>query len=342
MINFDKHLKELMYEEDFFIIPSLGAFIASFTQAEITDEGQLIAPKKSFDFNGLLHVDDTDKFINYIKEKENISKGEVIDQLKNYLTRFKNGLNDNGKMILADVCAIRVSDQGYLEGKFNPELSFYTKPSFSEPVVPISVSQKIKEEINQFPQVQGEELTEEEENAEYTGDLEEEESNNKWLKYLLYLIPLLLIFGALYYVILYKPFETKTTIVAEENLEMEQSVAAKPDSVYIDANGEIDENVNPQDVVEEIKQGLVDQEGNARLKRFEVSAGLFDLKENAEKLVKRMGDAGFDAEIKLVNGMRRVYVPVNGIEAAEAMSNRIEQFTGDKSVYFDENGISNR
>lgn len=343
MINFDKHLKELLYEEDFFIIPSLGAFIATFTQAAITEEGQLIEPTKSFDFNGLLHKDDTEKFINYIKAKENISKGEVIDQLRNYLINFKSALNANGKMILADICAIKISKEGYLEGKFNPELNFYSKPSFSEPVAPISASQKIQEEISHYPAVQGDELSEEQENAEYTGDLEyEEEGQNKWLKYLLYLIPLFLIFGALYYVIFYKPCELKTASnqVEHEHINNESASESTKDSTYVAENGEI---LNPQDVVDEIKQGLVEQqEGAVILKRFEVSAGLFDLKENAEKLVKRMEAAGFDAEIKIVNGMRRVYVPVNGIEAAEAMSNRIEQFTGDKSVYFDENGISNR
>ncbi|AWV96870.1 HU domain-containing protein [Arcticibacterium luteifluviistationis] len=342
MINFDKYLRELLYEEDFFIVPSLGAFIATFTQAEITEEGKLIEPTKSFDFNGLLHSDDNDKFINYVKAKENISKGEVIDQLKNYLLQFKSGLAANGKMVLADVCTIKVSEQGSFEGEFDPELNYYAKPSFSETVIPISTHQRIRDEISHYPTVQGEELSEQQENAEYTGDLEyeEDERRNKWLKYLLYLIPLFLILGSLYYVILYKPFasKTETSVSFEEKDSTEVLSEIYADSVYIDADGEIDENVNPADVIEEIKDGLIAQEE----KVFQVSAGLFSNKENAEKLVARMEAAGFNAEIKIVNGMRRVYVPVNGIDDAEIMSNKIEQFTGDKSVYFDENGISNR
>jgi ribosomal protein L7/L12 len=126
-----------------------------------------------------------------------------------------------------------------------------------------------------------------------------------------------------------------TTYIEVDTTNIDETII-EIDSTILDASK------NTEIIEKEINaQSQNSEKLNSRIK-FEVSAGLFKNKENADKLSKRMNEVGFKSEIKLVNGLRRVYVSVIGADEAEAMSKRIEQFTGDKSVYFDENGISNR
>jgi hypothetical protein len=327
MINFDKHLKELLFEEDFLIIPGLGAFIAKFSQAKLSESGEVIGPVKSFDFNSLLDTDDKNKFINYIVSKENLPKSDIEFQLKNYLFDLKSKLSTNTKVVLSDLCSLEKSKEGSLIGQFISELNFYNKPDFQEDLA------KNPKVIFRTPQTISDGVEEQIFNETYTEDFEEEEVRTNWLKYLMYILPLLLVFGALYYVVLYKPFEKKEIVQLENIVPIEKVIS---DSTIISDNEIITDNIeNPKVVQSGLKNVKAQQ-------RFEVSAGVFKKKENAENLVQRMKKAGFIAEIKLVSGMRRVFVGVNGVDEAEAMSKKIEQFTGDKSVYFDDNGISNR
>jgi hypothetical protein len=332
MINFDKHLKDLLYKEDFLIIPGMGAFIAKFSQAKLSETGDIIEPVKSFDFNTLIDTDDSNKFMNYILGKENLPKSDIDIQLKNYLFQIKTDLSTNKKVVLADLCSLQRTEAGNLNGQFISELNFYTKPGFQ------AVKTQELEEVYNAPVPILENPAKELSNDEiYTSDFEEEEGTN-WLKYLLYILPLLLVFGALYYVVLYKPFEKKE-LVKPEKVELSEVISGDT-TIILNLEETVDSAQN-EAIIEEIHAGLKDQ--NSDNNKFEVSAGLFKSRENAEILLKKMKDAGFsNTEIKVVNGMRRVLISVNGMEAAEAMSKRIEQFTGDKSVYFDKNGISNK
>jgi len=339
MTDFIKHLKDILYQEDFLIVPGLGAFIAKFSQAKLSAKGDVIGPNKTFEFNGLLNSDDRNKFINYVLSKEITSKPELEVQLKAFLFTLKSSLNANEKLVLGDICELQMIDKGELIGNFISKLNFYEKPDSQ-----ISNTLETKEETYLVEK----RIVNEKVEDTYTEDFEVDYSESRnWLKYLLYIIPLLLIFGALYSVILYRPFNKY--MVVKDDIEI------KVDTTYIEVDTtnidetiiEIDSTIldaskNTEIIEKEINaQSQNSEKLNSRIK-FEVSAGLFKNKENADKLSKRMNEVGFKSEIKLVNGLRRVYVSVIGADEAEAMSKRIEQFTGDKSVYFDENGISNR
>jgi hypothetical protein len=328
MLDFNKHLRDILYQEDFLIVPGLGAFIAKFSQAKLSDNGEVIGPFKTFDFNGLLNSDDRNKFINYVLSKESGSKSEIEAQLKEFTFAFKSNLSANKKLNLADICLVQMTNEGDLVGDFISETNFYELADTR-----VSSIYESKEEIYSKETPVVNEMAD----NSYTEDFEVDYSEKRnWLKYLLYIIPLLLIFGALYSVILYQPFNKSAEVM--DNIEI------KVDTTQINAT--IDTStVDSSESLEISKEISSQKQSNQKLDsngRFEVSAGIFKNKENADKLAKRMNEAGFKSEIKLVNGMRRVYVSVSGIDAAEAMSKRIEQFTGDKSVYFDEHGISNR
>ena len=373
MINFEKYIKEALYDFDFFIVPGFGAFIASFAQASIDESGLLIEPSKSYKFNGLLTVDEGKKFVNYVLNHEHKPISEVEQELKKFTFELKSSLNKNDKVVLVNDCVI-VYDQEkkILKGEFNGDTNYYRKPDFGEPkeanllrsvpvetevddilkedqskgksnkeedfspIAPVVLESNKDESIfEQELEIEDEHLNEIEESYEEEYDYEE----TNWAKYIIYILPLLLIFGGLYYMMLEKPFFKNEGLVSEKSTE----------SHILESDSVASFDQTSKDTLKiaslEISKPMKYREGRISEQRkypFEVAAGLFKSKTNADRLLEKMKNAGFDAEIRLVNDMRRVYVGVNTIEEAEAMSNKIEEFTGLTSVYFDENGVSNK
>ncbi|KPM49586.1 HU domain-containing protein [Jiulongibacter sediminis] len=372
MINFEKYIKEALYDFDFFIVPGLGAFIASFAQASMDDSGQVIEPVKSFTFNGLLAKDEEKKFINYVLKKEHKPFSEVELQLKEFTFELKSSLNKNDKVVLANDCIMLYDeDKEILKGEFNSDTNYYTKPDFDQ-TIEVNLATDVpgeSEVLDSIEENQSEEAVEEEDDniiapvildetqevkndqqtevgndqlseIEESYDEEYEEAGINWGRYLIYILPLLLIFGGLYYVMLEKPFKKEEEVVSEqfdEGAVVESDSLSSAETSTQDSIVTAVENNTSEPV--KYREGRVSEQ---RKYPFEVAAGLFKSKTNADRLLEKMKNAGFDAEIRLVNDMRRVYVGVNSVEEAEAMSNRIEEFTGLTSVYFDENGVSNK
>ncbi|MFT6879459.1 MAG: hypothetical protein ACI8UX_001159 [Psychromonas sp.] len=337
MINFDKHFNELLNEEDFLIIPGIGALIAVFTPASLSESGDLIPPSKTFKFSGLLTTDDSHKLLNYLLKKDSQAKEEVEKQLKDHLYQFKSQINTNNAVFFSNVLAVKKTKEGLLEGKFISKEDFYTKAvpkNVFNPDVSNAVSDKTleqnKEDVYNEPVLNVDNL--------YTAEIEEdyeEQENKPWMRYMLYLLPLFLIFGALYYVMFYKPFQKEVMVTDSAEIVSNEALIIETDSLGSDTTNVNTEFTDQNAVVQKIEKDI-------KKEKYQVSAGLFKNKTNAENLVARMKASGFEAEITVVSGMRRVIVVVNSIDEAEVMSNKIEQFTGDKSVYFNEHGVSNK
>ncbi len=375
MINFEKYIKESLHEFDFLIVPGLGAFIASFSQASMTDEGKLIEPFKTFTFNGLLNKDEDQKFLNFIKQKEHIGLSEIDSQLKDFIFSLKSSLESNTKIVIADLISLS-SANDKLVGDIDSTYNFYHQASQYESVAPNYDSIEIKEEEDEenedastlkenqiafvpiieekhisgnedSPSYESNENLEEAPHEEVEVEYYEEETKAPWLRYLIYILPLLLIFIGLYYVVLHKPFQKKENTISiadNENLNIVDTLAVV-DSMSFTENGfdsQLD-NLKENNIPESENQAAQTVKSSEERKYpYEVAAGIFRSKKNAENLMEKMKSAGFNAEIRQVSNMRRVYVGVTTVEEALEMSKKIEEFTGLKSVYFDENGVSNR
>ena len=103
MINFEKHIKECLYEFDFFIVPGLGAFIASFRQATLASDGRLNEPFKTFEFNHLLSEDSENKFLSFVSKQERESPAEINSQLNEFIFRLKSSLETNKRVVISQV-----------------------------------------------------------------------------------------------------------------------------------------------------------------------------------------------------------------------------------------------
>ena len=405
MINFERYLKELLYDEDFLIIPGLGAFIAQFTKPELLDSGEITPAKKTFEFNSFLNTDEEQKLISAVTQKEGKSKATIEAELNEFLYRLKSTLNTNKKVVLCDVCSFSKNEDGTLIGEFDKSVNFLEKPDFMEDVdlrnnqapIPLAetlsiapivqetgpsqevtpleeprfieddLEEEIKEEasvsnVSEDASLISSPIPDEpaEESEVFTETYEEDYvyKKSKGNKFLYYLIPILLALIILGYTWYKNQYKEKEEIFV--NADYEDSLESINDTIPFNDSSMV-ENVEVQYEDEKGKEIKVDEELSKSTEkmslsvkdedksvvsnktyRYEVAAGLFRSTENATKLQRKLKSAGFKAEIKLINGLRRVFVGVNTQDEAEEMSRRIEQFTGEKSVYFDENGISNR
>lgn len=354
MINFERHLKNLLYDHDFFIFPGIGAFIASFTQNE-QEGGQ-----KTFSFNGLLNVDIDNKFLNYIVNKENLPKSEVENQLNDFIHQFKKGMEVGEKKELADVCTLTLNANGNFDGHFNSIINYYQRPGFeddSSSISPVILEPSQSLEATSIPEpstLEPSEMTEEVGKSEETTPMEEEtvyyesdyqEGSSLRRKVLTYGIPLLIAAGVYYYLSNENNQKKTVLVVAEEpelgsdtlSLSIEDSLNPMDEEVIgVKTEEKVNQNLKPASNSQKSAIIPSNQKYN-----FEVAAGIFKNNNNAQNLLEKMKKAGFSAEIRQINDMRRVYVGVNTAQEAEQMSKKIEQFTGEKSVYFDKNGISN-
>lgn len=352
MINFEKHLKEILYEYDFVVIPNFGAFIANFEVLESNGESH---PSKTFSFNRLLNIDENQKFFNYLVKVEKKPISEIQIQWNNYLLNLKNELNKNKRFEIEGLGSVIDSGNGDLSFKFLDNLNFYERDSFEskdEFQASVMVNEPPEEEASKIVLEIPEEsaplateqlpvedeipsLEKETENPPFE-ELYEEESRNEW-KFLIWLLPLLLILAMSYYFWqnrqakkLDSPSIDSTSFVLDSTQVDSLMDVTAVDSAQIskDSTSEITEP-KPQETVESKPKP------KAIKYRYHVWAGLFQSKSNADKLKSKLRKGGLKAEIQMVKDMRRVYVPVQTESQAKTTVKKIEQLTGDKAVYFE-------
>lgn len=368
MINFEKHLKEVLYEYDFIVIPNFGAFIANFEVLENNGESH---PSKTFSFNRLLNIDENQKFFNYLVRAENKPLSDIQIQWNNFLLNLKNELHKNKRLEVAGLGSVIILEDEEIGFKFLDNCNFYErdsfekidefetpsiskKPSKSEALI---IESKLEEEKKQQVVISQEfipktdnssKLDEVYQNSKenYLAEEElpkeeyhEEVETNQW-KFLIWLLPLLLFLALVYYFWNTKNEQSKASLSAIDstNIAMDSTLLEidELDSTNFDSTKAI---VDIEPILEKVeaKNPVVDKpkKQNSPKIKYHVWAGLFQSKSNADKLRKKLRNGGLKAEIQMVKDMRRVYVPVSTESQAKTTVKKIEQLTGDKAVYFE-------
>lgn len=100
-MNIDKHIKDLLFQQDKVAVKGLGTFVTYTTNALINDEEKLIEPpRKAVRFSEVLEVDD-DIFTTFVSVTENISKELTERELGKYVDGIKEDvLSNKGYTIL--------------------------------------------------------------------------------------------------------------------------------------------------------------------------------------------------------------------------------------------------
>ncbi len=116
-----KYISELLFDNDFVILPELGEFSTKYIPAKFIPELKKVeSPSKVIDFNpknktggGLL--------IEYIAEKEGISSQQAKEFVTNFVDEMKNSLKSGKKVELESVGVFALAEGGDI--KFTPDKS---------------------------------------------------------------------------------------------------------------------------------------------------------------------------------------------------------------------------
>lgn len=122
-MNFEKHLKALLYQNDFVTIPELGSFVLAYNTSNIDyTEGLINPPTKKILFNSNIFKNDG-LLVNYIAEAENIS----IEEAEEFICKLAEGV----KLEISQNKVVKVDDLGVFLKGTDGNLYFVEKEDFN-------------------------------------------------------------------------------------------------------------------------------------------------------------------------------------------------------------------
>ena len=129
-----KYISELLFENDFVILPEMGEFSTKYIPAKFVPELKKVeSPSKVITFNesnksggGLL--------IEYIAKKESISSGEAREFVSNFVNEMQDSLKSGKKVELDNVGVFSMSESGQLLFDADTSINYLGDSSGMPPV----------------------------------------------------------------------------------------------------------------------------------------------------------------------------------------------------------------
>ena len=318
MINIQKEIQSIVQDQDFIVLPGIGAFSTEYTKPYFDKEERIVPPLKKLKFNQLIDRDVDNKLFSILVKKNNISVDIIKTEYNQFLKKFRFEIVTNQKFNL-DLLGTFYKNESqelifYAEENNKYTYSVFTE-SKAEPIV------NFREEINN-------EVSE----IEYEENIKSKSRNT--LKLLLYSIPLFIIISALAYTIFIKPTREKSdkknmveeidslTILQKEILDLPKTMSEKNSSKSKDENKSKKKN-----------DTSVDSSGSTKSNSHIVGIGMFKVKENVDNLAARLAENGIPARVRRSGTKYKLFVTASSPEQAQEFMQKIEQLTGEKAVY---------
>ena len=134
------YLIELLKDNECVIVPGFGAFISKRHSATIDYANHRFSPPyKEIVFNDKLNNDD-EVLADFISSKENISKKEATEKIRNFVNQSEAILDVNSELELEGLGRIRRFGSDYVF-KNNEDINLLGDSSLSKPLQPFRRSQ---------------------------------------------------------------------------------------------------------------------------------------------------------------------------------------------------------
>lgn len=338
MINFSEEIKKLLIDNDFLILPKIGAFVANYTQPSIDPtSNQIIEPSKYFSFNPFFVEDDNNKFFNKISSTHMFTSKEVEDQYSIFQKEIKLQLKNINEYKVEDLGFFYTNSNGLLDFNFSkieslpePEIKIVT-PEAVEVIEPfednldnngINYSQsiiKLKEDTNPY---------------------------GKLVKVLLYAAPLVLLFWGLYNLLFKNDISNKEEISVNESQNIEYKSDLDSNSINDESNinsetektlpkNSISKSINskPTETINKDKKIVSSDQNSNKNEEYRVIVGLYRNYENAEALKENLISKGINANADYKGELKRIFVKAPNEKEAKKLKIEIENITGEKAVY---------
>ena len=142
-MNIEYYIAQLLYRYQCVTIPGFGAFLTEIQSAQLLDgTNSFYPPKKVISFNFYLKNNDG-LLANHIAQIKKIDYESAVQEIKKEVELWKNGLQNNQKVILKNIGSINLNFQGNLVFEPFGQINYFTD-AFG---LSNFISPKIKREI---------------------------------------------------------------------------------------------------------------------------------------------------------------------------------------------------
>jgi len=108
----ERHIEILLLDNDCVVVPSLGGFVAHYTEARYDKrDGMMLPPMRALGFNPALKMNDSLLAQSYI-EAYDISYPEAIDRIEDEVNELRQSIEDEGFRELSNIGTLRLNPQG--------------------------------------------------------------------------------------------------------------------------------------------------------------------------------------------------------------------------------------
>lgn len=273
------YISSLLYSKPFVVMPEFGAFVTNASgAASFADQGHLMPPHKSISFNPYLQESDG-VLCKYIAQKEDKSLAEIEQKITKLTKSWQSQLSLGEKVQVEGLGVLEKSNDNIVVSSFAKQSLL--KSSYGLGVVEIPAAGAkipVAEDINLDSRVEN--LASYQLNEKVVAeklDLVEEDSAdvNPWFKYsaLSLLFVSLTVSGYYFY---------------SQYQKMLSAVEAEASEIYLN---EIEAHTYYTDTPLELPAIQINV-----VKRYNVIAGSYRTKEDAERRITALVDKGFDSE----------------------------------------------
>jgi cell division protein FtsN len=323
MFNIQQEIVNIVLEQDFVVLPGIGAFLTEYSKPYFDKNGEIVLPEKKIEFNHLIDRDVDNKLLGLISLKVNLPKELLKTDYNEFLNKFRSSIVLQQKYEIENLGLFFKNENHELvfyPEKHNPsQKALQNKPEevFIKEIKPISVKSTTVFEDD---------------------DIESEvESNPKrtksYFKVLLYLVPVFLITTTLAYTIFIKPLKNKSE--KKNMVEEIDSLSDLQNEVLNDSNLKVDDGEKRNSDNKNRSKAVVENKNSrdSSSKSHIVGIGIFKVKENVDNLAAYLAENGIPARVRKYGDKYKLFVTANSEEQANDFVQKIEQLTGEKAVY---------
>ena len=280
------YIRELLIKNQGVIIPGFGGFVSEYEPSvfDVT-ENKFLPPAKKILFKKEYSYTDN-LLIDYISEKENITKEESAEELKNFIERLQKSLGNGEKIAINGVGELGKNSKGEIFFEQDKESNLLAD-SFGLKAIKTKPIQQPKKEIKHAPVVK--------------------KKTNKKVVYLSAIVVVLIGITGITW-LLSDGFSNFNFITGNDdkvahtenhidirNTQMYLDSIARADSIKAMINQSIDETTNKKDAL--FYQEPKKEEPKSKYSNFYIIAGSFKKMENAEKFASGLKSKGYSTEI---------------------------------------------
>ena len=308
-MNIQQEIIEYLNLKNFVILPGLGTLTAEFSEPYLDDNNNIVPSEKVVKLLDYLEDSSDIKLLSYLKDKTGLSQSKIQNEYFSFLDKFNYSLQNYGDFYWA---GLGLFSKNAEDGRLN-FLFFKESPNKEDiPATPKKGLQVVeeKQEIVISPPAQ---LPLE----EAVIDEEIPGKKNNFLKIILYLLPVILLFGAFIYTVFFKP-NTEKAVSIENQIQDQPKEEIKSEQ--------------PGVVPDESKKDRTGPETTVKSEHI-VRVGYYRDSEDADYIATYLAENGYPSRVRPYGRLFKVFLVAKSESQAMQYIDEVKLLVKEVPVY---------